>query len=68
MLKKARIGICILSEEGAALETLLQADLVVPNIVTALTILNHPTRFGSEPKKIARPWKKYVYPENRSIP
>jgi soluble P-type ATPase len=51
MLKKARIGICILSEEGAALETLLQADLVVPNIVTALTILNHPTRLVASLRK-----------------
>lgn len=51
MLKKARIGICVLSEEGAALETLLQADLVVPNIVTALTILNHPTRLVASLRK-----------------
>ncbi len=51
MLKEARIGICILSEEGAALETLLQADLVVPDIVSALTILNHPTRLVASLRK-----------------
>ena len=51
MLKEARIGICILSEEGAALETLLQADLVVPDIVSALTIFNHPARLVASLRK-----------------
>jgi P-type E1-E2 ATPase len=51
MLKEARIGICILSEEGAALETLLQADLVVPDIISALTILNHPARMVASLRK-----------------
>ena len=51
MLKEARIGICILSDEGAALETLLQADLVVPDIVSALTILNHPARLVASLRK-----------------
>jgi soluble P-type ATPase len=50
-LLTARIGICILSEEGAALETLLQADLVVPDIVSALTILNHPARLVASLRK-----------------
>lgn len=51
MLKEARIGICVLSEEGAALETLLQANLVVPDIVSALTILNYPTRLVASLRK-----------------
>jgi P-type E1-E2 ATPase len=51
MLKEARIGICVLSEEGAALETLLQADMVVPDIVSALKILNHPARLVASLRK-----------------
>jgi P-type E1-E2 ATPase len=51
MLKEARIGICILSEEGTALETLLQADLVIPDIVSALTIINQPTRLIASLRK-----------------
>jgi len=44
MLKSAVIGICTLSAEGSALETLLGSDLVVPNIQSALIILLNPTR------------------------
>lgn len=44
MLKSAVIGICTLSAEGSALETLLGSDLVVPDIQTALNILLNPTR------------------------
>ena len=44
MLKSAVIGICTLSAEGSALETLLGSDLVVPNIQSALKILLNPTR------------------------
>jgi soluble P-type ATPase len=44
MLKTAAIGICILSPEGTALETLLSADLVVPDIFTALGLLEKPLR------------------------
>lgn len=44
MLKSAVIGICTLSAEGTALETLLGSDLVVPDIITALNILLNPTR------------------------
>ena len=36
MLRQAVIGICILSAEGAAVETLTAADLVVPDILSAL--------------------------------
>jgi P-type E1-E2 ATPase len=44
MLEAARIGICVISAEGTALETLLKADLVVPDIISALEILQNPTR------------------------
>ncbi|MCJ7718219.1 MAG: HAD family hydrolase [Anaerolineales bacterium] len=51
MLKEARIGICVLSEEGAAVETLLQADLVAPDIISALSLLIHPTRLVASLRK-----------------
>ena len=44
MLEAAQIGICVISPEGTALETLLKADLVVPDILSALEILQNPTR------------------------
>ena len=51
MLKEARIGICVLSDEGAALETLLQADLLSPNIISALSLFIHPTRLAASLRK-----------------
>jgi P-type E1-E2 ATPase len=44
MLKTAALGICVLSPEGTAVETLLSADLVVPNISAALQLLENPLR------------------------
>ncbi|MBM3150797.1 MAG: ATPase P [Chloroflexi bacterium] len=44
MLKEAAVGICILSPEGSAVQTLLSADLVVPDILTALDLLQQPLR------------------------
>lgn len=44
MLKAAALGICILSKEGAAVETLMAADLVAPDIFTALELLEKPLR------------------------
>jgi P-type E1-E2 ATPase len=44
MLKEAALGICVLSPEGAAIETLLAADLVVPQVQTALELLERPLR------------------------
>ena len=44
MLKEARLGICVLSVEGAAVETLLAADLVVPDINSTLDLLEKPLR------------------------
>jgi soluble P-type ATPase len=44
MLKAAALGICVLSPEGSASETLLAADIVVPNIVAAFDLLDKPLR------------------------
>ena len=44
MLREAAIGICILSAEGTAVEALLAADIVVPDIYTAMELLEKPIR------------------------
>jgi P-type E1-E2 ATPase len=44
MLKAAAIGICVMSAEGLAVETLMAADLVVPDIHTAIELLDKPLR------------------------
>lgn len=44
MIKEADLGICVMSPEGSAVETLLSADIVVPDIIAALELLLHPTR------------------------
>ena len=44
MLKASALGICLLSKEGAATETLLSADLIVPDIFSALDLLEKPLR------------------------
>lgn len=51
MLRAAQIGICVLSLEGAAVETLTAADLVIPNIVSALELLEHPLRLVATLRK-----------------
>jgi P-type E1-E2 ATPase len=44
MLRSAAIGICIISPEGTAVETMLAADLVVPDIFSALELIEKPLR------------------------
>jgi P-type E1-E2 ATPase len=51
MLKTSALGICVLSEEGSALETLLAADLVVPDIFTAISLLEKPLRIVASLRK-----------------
>jgi P-type E1-E2 ATPase len=51
MLKEAIIGVCILSEEGTAIETLMNADLLVPNIHSGLKLLLHPRRLTASLRK-----------------
>jgi P-type E1-E2 ATPase len=44
MLKAAAIGVAVLNEEGLAVETLRNADLVMTNIYDALNLLEYPAR------------------------
>ena len=44
MLGEAGLGIAVLGREGAAIQALLAADLVIPSIVDALDLLLHPKR------------------------
>ena len=51
MLKAAALGICVMSAEGAATETLLASDLVVPDIFTAFDLLDRPLRILASLRK-----------------
>jgi soluble P-type ATPase len=51
MLKESALGICVMSQEGAAVETLLAADLVVPDIFAALDLLEKPLRITASLRK-----------------
>ena len=51
MLKEAALGICVMSQEGVATETLLSADLLVPNIMAALDLLDKPLRILASLRK-----------------
>ena len=51
MLAEARIGICILSKEGTAVDTLLSADLAVPDTETALNLFLFPKRLIASLRK-----------------
>jgi P-type E1-E2 ATPase len=44
MLERAALGICITGSEGAAVITLQKADVVVPDIRSALELLLYPKR------------------------
>lgn len=44
MLKRAALGICVLSKEGTAVATLRAADIVARDGVEALQLLCHPRR------------------------
>ena len=44
MLKEAALGIAVIQEEGATVETLLAADIVTHSILDALDLLLHPVR------------------------
>jgi P-type E1-E2 ATPase len=51
MLKAATIGICVLSAEGTATETLLAADILVPDITTAFDLVENPLRMVATLRK-----------------
>lgn len=44
MLKEAALGIAVILEEGAAMETLVEADVVCTSILSALQLLTNPLR------------------------
>jgi P-type E1-E2 ATPase len=44
MLAAAALGIAVFSKEGLAIQTLMSADLVVPDILTALELFERPMR------------------------
>ena len=44
MLKEAALGIAVILEEGVATETLVAADIVCTNILSALELLTNPLR------------------------
>lgn len=51
MLECARLGICVLSKEGTAVQALLAADVVTPDIYTALEIVENPRRLVATLRK-----------------
>jgi soluble P-type ATPase len=51
MLKAAALGICVMSHEGAAAETLMACDVVVPDIMAAFDLLDKPLRIVATLRK-----------------
>ena len=51
MLKTAALGICIMSAEGVATETLFAADVVAPDIMAAFDLLDKPVRLVATLRK-----------------
>lgn len=51
MLEAAALGICVMSHEGAAIETVLAADLLTPSIMVALDLLDKPLRLVATLRK-----------------
>jgi len=51
MLQAAALGIAVLSQEGLAIETLLAADILVPDIYVALRLIEKPLRIVASLRK-----------------
>ena len=51
MLASAALGICVMSQEGVAVETLLSADILLPDIFSALDLLDKPLRIVASLRK-----------------
>jgi P-type E1-E2 ATPase len=51
MLQAAGLGICVMSIEGVAVETLMAADLFVPDIFAGLDLLEKPLRIVASLRK-----------------
>jgi soluble P-type ATPase len=44
MLKDAALGIAVIQEEGSAADAIMEADVIIPNILDALNLLTSPLR------------------------
>jgi P-type E1-E2 ATPase len=51
MLKEAALGICVISQEGIAVNALSSADLLAPDINAALEMLERPLRIVASLRK-----------------
>lgn len=51
MLREAALGLCVLSLEGLATETLAAADLLMPDILSALDLFDKPLRLIASLRK-----------------
>jgi len=51
MLKAAALGVCVMSREGVAIEALLAADLLMPDIFAALDLFEQPLRIVASLRK-----------------
>jgi P-type E1-E2 ATPase len=51
MLKAAALGICVMSQEGVASETLIAADILLPDIFAAIDLLDKPLRIVASLRK-----------------
>ncbi len=51
MLKAAALGICVMSKEGAATETILASDILAPDILAAFDLLDKPLRLVASLRK-----------------
>ena len=48
MVKEAALGVAVLQEEGAAVDTLVAADIVCTDILSALKTLTNPLRLAAD--------------------
>lgn len=51
MLREATLGICVMSLEGLAVETLTASDLLMPDILSALDLFDKPLRLIASLRK-----------------
>lgn len=51
MLKAAALGICVISPEGTAVETMMAADLLMPDVFSALELFEKPMRIKADLRK-----------------
>jgi P-type E1-E2 ATPase len=51
MLQAAALGICVMSVEGLTVQTMLASDLLTPDILSALDLLDKPLRIVASLRK-----------------